>query len=139
MAAKSDPGAKPGLNLSLNVYNAESKVMPPKPTKKGTGFRPSAGYTVGIHDARRPCRSGRSPRAPHADRSQGLTPWATLEIHLGVSVLYPPVGATTVLPRLLPRPTQRRKGGRNAGGAGGLSQFRHLIRSVKQKHGFRPN
>lgn len=112
MAAKSDPDAKPGLNLSLNVYNAESEVMPPKPMKKGTGFRASAGYTIRIHDARRPCRSGRSPSAPHADRSQGLTPWATLEIHLGVPVLCPPAGATTVLPRLLPRPAQGRERGR---------------------------
>lgn len=35
MAAKSDPDSKPGLNLSLNIYNTESQGMPPKPTKKG--------------------------------------------------------------------------------------------------------
>lgn len=74
MAAKSDPDTKPGLNLSLNTYNSESEVMSPKPTKEETGFRPSAGYTIGIHDGRRPCGSGRSPSAPHAGRSQDLTP-----------------------------------------------------------------
>lgn len=143
------PDSNSRLKFSLNIYNIENKDIPPKP-KKGEELNLDLLQAKNLESMtpKRPWPSEQSPGAPRAWkvlRYQGPTPCGTLEMHFGgllSSDHRDPSSWNHSWVIMFQTPPKARA---REGKWGRKCRKRRwpvpvpLIRSVKQKHGLRPN